>query len=199
MCNLYNLRVSRKSVLEYYNAVDATNRDLEKDYVAADRDGIACLRVHGTKTLQTMRWGFPPPVGVKGSVVNVRNYSSPFWRSTLTNPERRCLVPVTAFQEWSVERDPETGKKSKHWFSLPSKPIFSLAGIWRPTENGRAYAFLTCGYDGDPSTHIVGNIHPKACPVILHREDEDRWLTASLDDVIPSLACAFPSQLMAID
>ena len=32
-------------------------------------------------------------------VTNVRNLASPFWRSMLVNPERRCLVPSSAFAE----------------------------------------------------------------------------------------------------
>ena len=59
------------------------------------------------------------------------------------------------------------------------------------------FSFLTCGYDGDPAAHVVGAIHPKACPVILHEEDYDRWLRADLDGAL-SLACTFPSQLMAV-
>ena len=81
---------------------------------------------------------------MKGPVVNVRNLSSPFWRTALSQPERRFLVPVTSFSEWNVTPDPVTGKKMLHWFSLPSRPIFALAGLWRPAEQGSAYAFLTC-------------------------------------------------------
>jgi putative SOS response-associated peptidase YedK len=38
-------------------------------------------------------------------------------------------VPFTSFQEWTVEPDPETGKKKPHWFSIPSPPIGTFAGI----------------------------------------------------------------------
>jgi hypothetical protein len=78
--------------------------------------------------------------------------------------------------------DPITGNKQPHWFSLPSRPIFTFAGVWRLTETGSAFAFLTCGYDDDPSAHVVGAIHPKAIPVILHEEDNQRWLTAPVEE-----------------
>ncbi|MCI1143702.1 hypothetical protein MOP88_17620 [Sphingomonas sp. WKB10] len=81
------------------------------------------------RQLQAMRWGFPHPHGVRNPVVNVRNYSSPFWRSALANPERRYLVPATSFQEWSVDPDPMTGKKKPHWFSVPSRPILLSRGV----------------------------------------------------------------------
>lgn len=198
MCNLYNLKVRRWEVLEYYPAQDAWQDELEKDYVSPGRPGLVAIHAPTGLSLTVMRWGFPPPpsVGPK-PIVNVRNYASPFWRSALKNPERRCLVPVTAFQEWSVAPDPVTGKKRPHWFSVPSRPIFSFAGVWRPTEIGPAFAFLTCGYDGEPSAHVVGAIHPKAIPVILHDEDHMKWLTSPVEEAL-SLACAFPSQLITV-
>lgn len=153
--------------------------------------------VDGARQLGVMTWGFSPPPGVKPLVVNVRNYTSPFWRTAFSKPDRRCLVPVTEFQEWSVEPDPVTGKKTKHWFTVPSRPIFAFAGVWRPAGEGASYAFLTCGYDGDRAGHVVGAIHPKAMPVILHEEDFDRRLQAPLEEAIP-LACPFPSQLISI-
>lgn len=198
MCNLYTLKVTRWELLAYYKAHDAWREELEKDYVSPGRPGAVVTMGGDGRELHGMRWGWPPPQGVKVSVVNVRNYASPFWRSALADPSRRCLVPVTSFQEWSAEPDPATGKKRPHWFSVPSRPIFSFAGVWRPTDSGPAFAFLTTGYDGDPSAHLVGAVHPKAIPVILDDEDHDRWLTAPVGDAL-TLATAYPSQLMQVD
>lgn len=123
-------------------------------------------------------------------MVNVRNYESPFWRSTIANPEHRCLVPVTQFQEWSAKPDPQTGKKRAYWFHLPSQPIFAFAGIWRPDIQGDVFAFLTC----EPNP-LVGAIHPKAMPVILQPDDYQGWLDGA---DAGKLAQPFPSQLLAI-
>ena len=196
MCNLYRLGASRDEVRKWFAAGGDWPRNLvlEKDYAAPHRPGLVVREEAGRRVLDTMTWGFP----FNGRpVTNVRNYTSPFWRSALTNPERRCLVPVTEFQEWSVQPDPTTGKKRPYWFSLPSQPIFAFAGIWRQTECDPVYSFLTTGYDGDPAAHLVGAIHPKAIPVILHPEDYERWLHADLDEAL-KLATAFPSQLMAV-
>ena len=200
MCNLYNLKVRRWEIAEYYGAQDDWRREnakeeMEKPYVSPGRSGWVIRQQDGRRGTELMTWGWPNPRAGK-PVVNVRNYTSPFWRSALANPERRCLVPFTDFQEWTVEPDPVTGRKRPHWFSLPSRSIGTFAGIWRPSEQGPIYAFLTCGYDGEAQEHVVGAIHPKAIPVILHDEDLDRWLTAPVDEAL-SLACAFPSQLIA--
>jgi hypothetical protein len=37
-------------------------------------------------------------------------------------------------------------------------------------EGEIGFDFLTCGYDGDPTAHLVAKVHhPKACPIILHK------------------------------
>jgi putative SOS response-associated peptidase YedK len=41
----------------------------------------------------------------------------------------RCLVPVTEFQQWSIDPMPETGKKKQFWFKVPSQLILAFAGI----------------------------------------------------------------------
>lgn len=196
MCNLYGIRVSLGEYLAHFQAIEDERSRLaiEKDYVSPGKPGYVVCDEGGKRVLSTMNWGFP----FNGKpVTNVRNYNSPFWRSALATPARRCLVPVDEFQEWSVQPMPGTGKKQPFWFSVPSQPTFAFAGIWRPAEPDPVFAFLTCGYEGDPANHLVGAIHPKACPVILHPEDYDRWLRTDLDDAI-SLAAPYPSQLMSV-
>lgn len=147
----------------------------------------------GARILDVMTWGVPLSIkGPKGPVTkpvtNVRNLSSPFWKSTIGKVEFRCLVPVESFCEW----EGEAGSKKDRWFSLPAAPLFAFAGVWRPNEAGRAYAFLTC----EPNP-LVAPIHPKAMPVILHSEDYDRWLRDPYASVC-ELAAPYPSQLMAL-
>lgn len=197
MCNLYRLRESKLSFLSNFRADEDIRYggSVEKDYVSPGRPGYVVREEGGSRVLSVMDWGFP----FQGKpVTNVRNYTSSFWLSALKAPERRCLVPVTEFQEWSAEPMPDTGKKKSFWFSVRSQPIFAFAGIWRPSEGNPVYSFLTCGYDGDPANHLVGAVHPKACPVVLHPEDYDRWLHADLPEAI-SLASPFPSQLMTVE
>jgi len=202
MCNLYGHRVRRWEYNAYFQAEedfrDELERgELEKDYVSPGRPGWVVREEGGQRGIDMMRWGWPNPRDPKRPVVNVRNYDSPFWRSSLTNPERRCIVPFGWFEEWSVEPDPVTKRKAKHRFRMAGQDVAGFAGVWRPCEGGAVYAFLTCGYEGDPGHHLVGRIHPKAIPVILHREDHDRWLQAPIADAL-QLACAYPSQLMAM-
>lgn len=152
------------------------------------RLGYVVRKEAGERILDVMRWGFPPPAAGRAPVTNVRNLSSPFWRSALARPNRRCLVSVVEFCEWSGEK----GSKKEHWFSVPSQPVFAFAGIWRPVEDERVFAFLTC--EANP---LVGAVHEKAMPVILHPENYDHWLDGDTDSAC-SLAGSFPSQLMVM-
>ena len=55
-----------------------------------------------------------------------------------------------------------------------------------------AFAFQTT----EPNS-LVGAVHPKAMPVLLHQEDEERWMSEPLDSAM-DLVTAYPSQLMSI-
>jgi putative SOS response-associated peptidase YedK len=141
-------------------------------------------RVDGELVASFMRWGFPTRIkGASGKmlekhVTNCRNYDSPFWRSAIGMPARRCLVPFSEFAEPKPGKD-ETGKPANYWFSLPASPIGMFAGIWRPTEAGDVFAFLTC----DPNP-LVGEVHPEAMPVVLDQSDWSRWLDGRAEEAL---------------
>ena len=168
-----------------------------------DKPAYVVRQTGGERILDTMSWGFPhkvpgkridkitgKPVLLDKKVTNVRNYTSPFWKSALANPERRCLVPFTAFSEYGPG---PVGGKPLHWFDVPSRPIVSFAGIWRPADSGAVFAFLTI----EPNS-LVAPIHPKAMPVLLQGEDEERWLSAPIEEAM-ELVAPYPAQLMRVD
>lgn len=186
MCNLYTVRTTAAELASAFHVSPPVlpfsgDRDFYPKALAPIIREEADRRV-----LDEMCWGFPPPMAAKAPVTNVRNLDSPFWRSALSRPDRRCLVPVTSFCEWEGEK----GAKFKRWFNLPSRPIFAFAGLWRPVDEGKAFAFLTC----EPNP-LIAAVHPKAMPVILHPEDYERWLRGTVAEA-RTLAVPFPSQLM---
>ncbi len=188
MCNRFRQVKTRADLSGIFDArpiLDTPEPDLE---LFPKRLGAVIRKEGGERRIDVMRWGFPPPPGARSPVTNVRNLSSPFWRSALARPDRRCLVPVSEFCEW----EGEAGSKRERWFALRSAETFAFAGVWRPVEEGRAFAFLTC----EPNP-IVAPVHPKAMPVILDPGDYDRWLDGDTNDAC-ALAAPFPSQLMTI-
>jgi len=185
MCNRYRMTAARRAVAERYGIeVEPEYQDLPPPELFPKRPAWIVREEAGARLPDVKRWGIPR---WGSDYTNIRTLSR--WGDLLSDPVNRCLVPVTDFCEWSGDK----GSKTAHWFSLRDVEIFSFAGIW----SGDRFGFLTCGYLGDPAAHIVGAIHPKAIPVILQAEDEQRWLDGDYADAC-SLAVPFPSQLMAV-
>jgi putative SOS response-associated peptidase YedK len=95
-------------------------------------------------------------------------------------------VPFTSFCEYEDTKP----KKTPTWFALgEDRPLACFAGIWTTWSGKRGtkanpvegehelFGFLTCDANKD-----VGEIHPKAMPVILRWPDEiERWLSDADD------------------
>ena len=149
----------------------------------------------GQKILDGIAWGVPFVTSgkrrgttVTKRVTNVRNLASPFWRSMVSNPAQRCLVPFSTF----AEPKPNAGRE-ECWFRVTDAPVAAFAGIWRQSVEGKVFAFLTC----EPNP-LVAPIHPKAMPVILHPEEYNKWFSVDYEDAC-SLVVPFPSQLMSVE
>jgi putative SOS response-associated peptidase YedK len=194
MCNLYNMTATVDEIRRVFGTFRGDTSNLppfgdiypgrQAPVLRKDGDGLQ---------LDTMKWGFPGPQAAGGRpVTNVRNLASPFWRSALNDPNRRCLVPVSKFCEWTAEPDAETGRKRKVWFGHKEQPVFAFAGIWRPGDEGGFFAFLTC-----PPNETVGAIHPKAMPVMLDPENFARWLSDPRESAC-ELAAPYSDARMAL-
>jgi len=194
MCNHYQAHLEAMKALDAWKAFVDENFAARMNMVSTDvwpkRQALVGRVVDGQKVFDSMAWGVPLSLPgkrrdttVTKHVTNVRNLDSPFWRSMLHNPAQRCLVPFSAF----AEPKPNAGRE-EIWFAIKDSPVAAFAGIWRPSDEGNVFVFLTC-----PPNPLIAPIHPKAMPVILHLEEYDRWLE---DDDPRELAVPFPSQLM---
>ncbi len=182
MCNLYSMTATVDEMKRLFGPFEGERDNLPPFGEIYPGKPAPVLRRNeaGALKLEIMEWGFPGPAAAKGRpVTNIRNLASPFWRSALNRPDRRCVVPVSRFCEWEGEK----GAKRKVWFGLHegADPLFAFAGLWRPGGGGVPYmAFLTC----EPNT-VVGAVHPKAMPVMLRPSDVATWL-----DSEAATACA---------
>ncbi len=78
-------------------------------------------------------------------------------------------------------------------FTVEDQSVPCFAGLWKvDQDHDRVYAFCTT----EPNP-LVAPKHPKAMPVILLAEDQERWLTAPVEEAL-SLLTAYPSQLMSV-
>ncbi|MBB5281858.1 SOS response-associated peptidase [Pacificimonas flava] len=190
MCNLYRMRSNAAEIARIFEADNLAGNVPDLAEIYPNQTAPVVRTTDGGRIIESFLWGFPPPGQIKRSVTNVRNLKSPFWLSALKRPDRRCLVPVTAFCEWTGA----AGSKQKVWFDIPEEPLFAFAGIWRPVDGEASrFAFLTC----EPN-EIVGAIHPKAMPVLLTKEDASVWLTSTWENA-EALVRPFASERMRTD
>lgn len=191
MCNLYNATTPVKAIADLFGVTLGAGINLPPlTDIYPKMDAPVVRPEGGGRALTMMRWGFPPPPKGNRPVTNVRNLTSPFWRTWLA--QNRCLVPVTAFCEWTDSRP-----KEKVWFRVKDADVFAFAGIWRPwaDEEGEAaevMAFLTT----EPNA-LVAPIHAKAMPVIVAPGDYEAWLSAPAGEAV-KLARPFPPDAMEI-
>lgn len=137
------------------------------------------------RKLQAMTWGYARRVASLGPVdrpaVNVVTYDHPLWDGFMGNRYRRCIVPFESFRQ------------ARRWIDVGSTEASGFAGIWRPTEYGDECAVLTC----EPNAAIAA-IGETRMPVILMREDEERWLEGVQWNAVGDLLAPLPSQLLRI-
>ncbi len=168
MCTLYKITTSASAIREAFQINESDfNPNVETSSFYPKSNVPIVVGEGGLKNIRLAKWGVPPPPNVKTPIVNVRNLQSPFWRNLLSEPTKRCLVPVSSFCEWYGE----IGSKRQAWFSLEDNEIFAFAGIFDEYDGIRKMAFLTC----EPN-ELVGKYHPKAMPVILNKHDYSLWL-----------------------
>ncbi|MBB3879846.1 SOS response-associated peptidase [Sphingomonas pseudosanguinis] len=207
MCNLYNLNPEARSYFELFDAAadPANTLAVEKDYAAPGKPGYVVRHEAGERVLSTMRWGFPTRKPRKRPAregelpflydwwTNARNMQSNMWKPWLMRTEHRCLVPFTRFAEPKAAADRQNPRDTNWWFSVEDQAMPCFAGLWKlDQDHDRVYAFCTT----EPNP-LVAPKHPKAMPVILLADDQERWLTAPVEEAL-SLLAAYPSQLMSV-
>lgn len=207
MCNLYNLKVDPRGYFDALAAVDdaANVLGIEKDYAAPGKPGYVVRYEDGRRVLSTMRWGFPTRKPRKRAAregelpflydwwTNARNLHNNLWKPWLLRTEHRCLVPFTRFAEPKAVSDRQGPGDTNWWFTVEDQPVPCFAGLWKvDADHDRVYAFCTT----EPNP-LVAPKHPKAMPVILLAEDQERWLTAPMEEAV-KLLTAYPSQLMQV-
>jgi putative SOS response-associated peptidase YedK len=80
--------------------------------------------------LSQLRWGFDPGRPKAGPVTNFRSEGRRFPNG---EDRGRCLVPATAFYEFTGNTSPKT-----RWrFTEAGEPWFCLAGLWRRYPDGQ--------------------------------------------------------------
>jgi putative SOS response-associated peptidase YedK len=144
--------------------------------IAPGSEQPVIIRAGGVREMVAMTWGLAPHRagrGVPGPVaINARAETlaeKPLFSSLLGSG--RCLVPASGFFEWKKEGK----RKIPFYFRLRGEPLFSFAALCdtRPVPGGEQCSRFTI-ITSEPNALVAG-VHDRM-PVILSREDEERWI-----------------------
>ncbi len=195
MCNLYQLRKSAAEVAAHFG-VDSPVQSNAGEEVYPGYPGMVVREEAGARVLQSMVWGFPlrlkgmSPSAKPKPVNNIADLTKPMWVGLARKPEWRCLIPLTGF----AEAEGAKGSKTRTWFSVKGSPLFAWAGLWRDSaEWGPVYSGVMTDCN-----EAIRPVHDRM-PVLLHRDDHDRWLHGSFDDILGFQARCFPDDLIVTE
>lgn len=119
--------------------------------------------------LAQLRWGFVNDRPKAGPVTNFRSEGRRFANA---EDRGRCLVPATAFYEFTGNRSPKT-----RWrFTEAGQPWFCLAGLWRRhPEAGERFTLLTTEPGPDMAPYHNRQV------VLVPRERWADWLSGAAE------------------
>lgn len=132
---------------------------------------VILLDDDGQPVVRAFKWGFQPH-WAKRAWINAR--SETLFESRTFAPaarSRRCLVPAVGWYEWQGSKAP----KQPWIFHVDGFKPFAFAGIWtaREEEDEAVYNFAIMTRS---ATAELTHLHNRM-PVMIHREDEQAWLS----------------------
>jgi len=148
--------------------------------------------------LVMMRWGLipfwakDPKIGSR--MINARSETvaeRPAFRASLK--EHRCLVPTTGFYEWKP-----TGKgKVPFFIRRTDEKLFAMAGLYDHWKDPAGEEVLSFTILTTAANDLMAPIHDRM-PVVLSREDEEKWVRSSPleDGELERMARPYPSSQM---
>lgn len=177
MCGRYTLTKPLKSIASHFNPITVKTDHRERYNIAPSQVAPIVITANNQRELHSMQWGLIPSwmkEKKSGSgFINARAetvHQKPSFRSSFKG--KRCLVPADGYIEWVKT---ESGK-TPYYIFLPSKEIFSFAGLWSAVQNETEplFTFSIITTDASPS---IQSIHPRM-PVILLPDQYESWLNA---------------------
>jgi putative SOS response-associated peptidase YedK len=186
-------RYSRKTDL-----IEIVQEILDEQYKITAFTNPDCPVITRSPDVQLAQWGLVPgwvQSGEDASKIRKMNliarsetaFNLPSFRRAIQS--RRCLIPSTGYFEFQ-----HIGKNViPHYIFLRDEPIFSFGGIvefWQNPSTGetiQTFAVLTTAANSLCTAIHNGGKNPGRMPVIIRRENEERWLDNALkvDEIKP--------------
>jgi len=117
------------------------------------------------------------------------SFSRPLERS-------RCIIPVSGFFEWQHI----SGRKHPWYIFNPDEPVMSLGGLYdRWPMPGGEKDIYTFSIITTAANQLMTEIHnsKKRMPLILTRDNEDKWLQTSSAEELVNLLRPLPDNILS--
>jgi putative SOS response-associated peptidase YedK len=180
MCGRYARCSDKQRIAELFAIHGPALPDFGPSWNVAPQTFQPVVRLNrdtGEREIIMMRWGLIPywakdPINAKAETIT----TAPAFREA--SKHRRCLVPADAFYEWQ-----KLDAKNKHPFAiaLKSEEPYAFAGLWEKWKDRDAGTeLLTFTVITTDPNAVVEPLHDRM-PVIVSRQDYDRWLRGDPD------------------
>jgi putative SOS response-associated peptidase YedK len=172
MCGRVTLTHPVAAMIALFDAVPGNDLPVGPKYNVCPTDSVGVVTADQGRRYRAMRWGFVPTwyktPGDGPLIINARSDTiaiKPAFRVAVR--ERRCIVPVSGFYEWSAG----PGKTRLPWYftRVDGLPM-ALAGVWQ--RWGEADTVAVVSTDAGPG---MQGVHDRE-PVILEPPDWPLWL-----------------------
>lgn len=194
MCGRFSFVMEDAMILERFG-IRLRTAIYKARYNCAPTQNLAVVTNNQSDTLQFFRWGLIPvwskDAAIGNKLINARGETvteKPSFRNAFKN--RRCLVPATSFFEWK-----KVPQKSPYNIRLKTGAPFAFAGLWDTWVSADGELVNSFTIITTTPNDLMAEIHDRM-PVILHQEDEARWLNPKTDSTLTELLKPYPSSLM---
>jgi putative SOS response-associated peptidase YedK len=185
MCGRFSRKEQLAQIVSRFRALqildDGPFANLPRYNIAPSHSAPVVVSDGDVPTIRPLRWGLVPAWEARariGQMINARAETlieKPSFRRLLFT--RRCVVPATGFYEWAKE-----GKtRIPMHFRLRTGEMFGFAGLWDRWMPPKGLPLETFTILTTVPNALLAPIHDRM-PVILRREDENRWLDPELSD-----------------
>ncbi len=175
MCGRFAITLPNDAMAQLFAAAPANDLPDVPNYNVCPTTQVHVVRGGDVgRQLVSMRWGFLPhwykatdggPLLINARAETIAE--KPAFRAACR--QRRCLIPVTGFYEWTKD---EEGTRWP-WYIHADAPL-ALAGIWQSWE-GEETPFDTCAIVTTGANGTMSAIHHRM-PVVISHEDWGLWL-----------------------
>jgi putative SOS response-associated peptidase YedK len=202
MCGRYSFAVEDALILERFG-LRVRTAIYKARYNCAPTQNLAIIANDAPDTLKFFRWGLIPywakDASFGNKLINSRAETigeKPSFKNAFRN--RRCLVPATGFFEWKKKRSEGDQANPVHtaWhIHLKNGDAFCFAGLWDKWVSPDGEIIHSFTIITTSPNNLMGKIHDRM-PVILHRDDEQSWITPNQEQSLAGLLKPYPAEMM---